>query len=77
MKTKWKIEVDSRIAAEIEHRIMDPMLHKPRYGMRSKIINALLAKYLRENPIDIDDTSYAVDAEITKLIATPSEVITP
>jgi hypothetical protein len=66
-KVKWKVDVDRRLAASIEHRLMDPMLRKPRYGLRSKLINTLLERYLAENPVSIDAPPIT-EAEINALI---------
>lgn len=51
---EWKISVRATLAAQIEHRFMDPITLKPAYGLRSKFINSLMESYLRDNPSPID-----------------------
>lgn len=65
--TKWKIDVKTSLAARIEHRLMDPMTRKPRYGMRTKLINALLERYLNENPTLFDSPALTQD-EIDQIL---------
>ena len=52
--TEWKIAVKSRLAAQIEHRLMDRFTSKPMYGLRSKLVNKLLEDYLASHPSPLD-----------------------
>jgi len=52
--TEWKIAVKRRLAAQIEHRLMDRYTNKPSYGLRSKLINRLLEDYIATHPSPLD-----------------------
>lgn len=43
---RWLVVVPTSIAAQVELRLLDPLLNQPRYGARAKLIQALLAKWL-------------------------------
>ena len=52
--TEWKIAVRARLAAQIEHRLMDRFTNKPVYGLRSRLVNRLLEDYLASHPSPLD-----------------------
>ena len=64
----WKNYVPVSIAAQVEHRLMDPITRKPRYGLRSKLISKLLRDWLAENPVPArnltSDEVEALDEEL-------------
>lgn len=51
---EWKIAMRVSLAAQLEHRMIDPITRKPQYGLRSKLINALVEAWLRQNPSPLD-----------------------
>lgn len=51
----WKLYVSITVAARIEHLIRDPLTGKPRYGLRSKIIEQLLTEWLDSQPTGLQD----------------------
>lgn len=65
--TEWKIAVKQQTAARIEHRLIDPVTRKPRYGLRSKLVNILLEQWLRENPSGVEDPSIT-EADLNELL---------
>lgn len=50
--TRWELQIPTPLAAEIELKILDPLLNQPRYGYRSKLVVALLERWNR-GEIDI------------------------
>ena len=45
-KTAWKVHVDSRLAAEIEILLADPLRGKAAYGERGSLIEQLLRQWV-------------------------------
>lgn len=43
---QWVIIVPIDIAAKVGLRLLDPVLNKPVYGARSKLINTMLERWL-------------------------------
>ena len=52
--TEWKIAIKQRLAAQVEHRLMDRFTSKPMYGLRSRLVNRLLEDYLAAHPSPLD-----------------------
>jgi len=52
--TEWKIAIKTRLAAQVEHRLMDRFTNKPSYGLRSRLVNRLLEDYLTSHPSPLD-----------------------
>lgn len=69
---KWKLPIRVSLAARVESRFIDPMTRKPQYGMRAKLINTLLERWLRDNPSDLDSAPIT-EEEIAKLLLSPSD----
>lgn len=44
---RWALLVPTDLAARIELKLLDPIYNQPRYGERSKLVNALLDKWDR------------------------------
>lgn len=43
---KWLITMPESLAAQVELRLLDPVLNQPRYGARAKLMQALVQKWL-------------------------------
>lgn len=56
-RTEWKVSISATTAARVELHIFDPVLKKPRYAERSKLIERLLIEWLakQSNPLTSDD----------------------
>lgn len=53
--TRWGVLIPTPLAAEIELRLLNPLLNQPRYGYRSKLVVALLERWVKgEIDIPID-----------------------
>lgn len=50
--TRWELQIPTPLAAQIELRLLDPVLNQPRYGYRSKLVVALLQQWA-DGKIDI------------------------
>jgi hypothetical protein len=44
----WKLNIPASVAGLTEHIIFNRTLGKPRYGVRTKLVTALLRAWLRE-----------------------------
>lgn len=53
LRDKWKISLPATISATIDNLLMDPLRQKPRYSARSKLVEQLLRRYIRENNITL------------------------
>lgn len=42
----WKLSIPQDLAAEVDLRLWDPVLQKPRYGGRSELVTTLLRQWL-------------------------------
>lgn len=50
----WKINLPATTAGCVEHLLFDPIHNRPRYGVRAKLVDALLLRwlaYVQGNPI--------------------------
>ena len=44
----WKVTLPERLATEVEMSIVDPIRHKPIYGIRSQLITDLLTAHINK-----------------------------
>jgi len=46
LRANWKLSLPAGLAAEVDLLLEDPLSRKPRYGARSRLVEALLREYL-------------------------------
>lgn len=44
----WKLVLPATLAGRVEYALMDPVLNKPIYGSRNKLVTALLTRWLEQ-----------------------------
>mgnify|MGYP000417343033 CR=1 FL=1 len=59
----WKLSIPRDLAADVDMRLWDPVLQKPKYGGRSGLVADLLRRWLHEQ----------TDQEIAETIPAHSE----
>ena len=50
---KWKVSLPATVSATIDGLLIDPLRQKPRYGARSRLVEQLLRRYIKENNITL------------------------
>lgn len=55
-RTEWKVSIAATTAARVELHLFDPVLRKPKYAERSKLIERLLNEWLAKqaDPLQAD-----------------------
>lgn len=48
LRADWKLSLPAPTAAQADLLLEDPLTQKPRYGSRSKLVNALLLRWFAE-----------------------------
>lgn len=50
---KWKVSVPTSVANAINSLLVDPLLDEPAFGERSKLIEKLLRRHLKEQGVQL------------------------
>jgi hypothetical protein len=48
LRAEWKLSLHAAVAAEVDLLLEDPLTRKPKYGARSRLIEALLDNWLSQ-----------------------------
>lgn len=61
----WRIHLPATLAGKIEYKLFDPILSKPQYGARSKLLVSLLEYWLaREEGRELPNIPHADELRV-------------
>lgn len=53
LHVRWNIQVPATLNAKVSNLLFDPLLHKPGYGARHKLIVTLLEEWVRKSEAEL------------------------